>query len=82
MDIRLKACNTHSSTHRPYEAKEEGRPKWDVSVLLRRLSKIFIGCRSWEELGRKKGRGEIKKGQDQLLAETWEYRRPGNETGV
>jgi hypothetical protein len=27
VDIRQKAWNTHDTTHRPYEAQEEGRPK-------------------------------------------------------
>jgi hypothetical protein len=57
--IRQKAQNTHVTTHRPYEAQEEGRPNQseDASVLLRRGDKIIMGGRGWEGLERKRGGG-------------------------
>jgi hypothetical protein len=57
MDISQKAQNTYHSTHRPYEAQEEGRPKcMDALVLLRR-GKIITGCRGGRDLG-ERGKGE------------------------
>ena len=71
MDIRQRVWNTHDTTHGPHEAQKEGRPRVDVSVLLRRRNKIIKGSRGWEELGRKRGGGGEKEGQNQVWEEMY-----------
>jgi hypothetical protein len=58
--------------------KKEEDQSVDVSALLRRGNKIIKGRRGWEGLGRKRGEGGEKGGQEQVWEETEEmYRGSG-----
>jgi hypothetical protein len=57
LDIRQKAWNTHDTTHRPYEAQEEGKSV-DASVLLRRRNKIIMRGRMRDGSGTERGGGK------------------------
>jgi hypothetical protein len=48
VDINPKVQNIQDTIHRPYEAKEVGRPKCGCSVLLRRGNKILTGGKTWK----------------------------------
>ena len=51
----------------------------DASILLRRGNSIIKGSKGWEGLGRKRGRGGEKEGQNQVWEEMEEmYRGSGN----
>ena len=63
--------------HMKLKRKEDQRV--DASVLLRRGNKIIKGSRGWEGLGRKRGGGGEKEGQNQVWEEMEEmYRGSGN----
>ena len=67
MDISPKAQNTEDTTHRPYEAQEEGR----LQTFFRRGTKILMG-------GREEGE-EGQEGQDQEWEEMGMIYREGHE---
>ena len=56
--------------------KKKEDQSMDASVLLRRVNNIIKRSREWEGLGRKRGRGGEKEGQNQVWEEM--YRGSGN----
>jgi hypothetical protein len=42
VDISPEACNTQDTIHKPHETQEEGGPKCDTLILLRRGNKILV----------------------------------------
>ena len=59
--------------------KKKENQSVDASVLLRRWIKIIMGRRVWERLGRNRGRGKKRGGQNQVWEEMEEmYRGSGN----
>jgi hypothetical protein len=78
VDIRKKTWNTQDTTHKPYKAQEEERPKCGCCSPTQK-GKILTGGRGREGLGRERGRGKNKRGKDKVWEEMEEmYRGSGN----
>jgi hypothetical protein len=61
VDVSLRAWNTQDTIHRPHEGQEEGGPKVDALVLLRRGNTIFTGGNMETKCGSETKRKAIQK---------------------